>query len=135
MAKIARTPFNAARWLTKNISADAQISNKLTGYCLFVTVDSEAVNLTFNYSEKGSYNKIILAEDSSYDLNIVFPAMEGVVIYDDAAVGVLQVGEADETKLTLPATAAAGSYIDLICDGDKWYVQGMTKGVTWTQSN
>lgn len=134
MAKIARTPFNAARWLTKNISSDAQISNKLTGYCLFVTVDSEAVNLTFNYSEKGSYNKIILTEDSGYDLNIVFPAMEGVVIYDDGGVGVLQVGESGETTLTLPATAAAGSYIDLICDGDKWYVQGMTKGVTWTQA-
>ncbi len=134
MAKIARTPFNAARWLTKNISSDAQISNKLTGYCLFVTVDSEAVNLTFNYSEKGSYNKIILAEDSSYVLNIVFPAMEGVVIYDDGGVGVLQVGESGETKLTLPATAAAGSYIDLICDGDKWYVQGMTKGVIWEQA-
>lgn len=134
MAKIARTPFNAARWLTKNISSDAQISNKLTGYCLFVTVDSEAVNLTFNYSEKGSYNKIILTEDLSYELNIVFPAMEGVVIYDDGGVGVLQVGESGETTLTLPATAAAGSYIDLICDGDKWYVQGMTKGVTWTQA-
>lgn len=134
MAKIARTPFNAARWLTKNISSDAQISNKLTGYCLFVTVDSEAVSLTFNYSEKGSYNKIILTEDSSYNLNIVFPAMEGVVIYDNSGVGVLQVGESDETTLILPATAAAGSYIDLICDGDKWYVQGMTKGVTWQQS-
>jgi hypothetical protein len=134
MAKIARTPFNAARWLTKNISSDAQISNKLTGYCLFVTVDSEAVNLTFNYSEQGSYNKIILTEDSSYELSFIFPAMEGVVIYDDGGVGVLQVGELGETTLTLPVAAAAGSYIDLICDGDKWYVQGMTKGVTWTQS-
>jgi hypothetical protein len=134
MAKIARTPFNAARWLTKNISADAQISNKLTGYCLFVTVDSEAVSLTFNYSEQGSYNKIILTEDSSYELSFIFPAMEGVVIYDNSGVGVLQVGESGETTLNLPSGAVAGSYIDLICDGDKWYVQGMTKGVTWTQS-
>ena len=28
----------------------------------------------------------------------------------------LQVGEGSETTLTLPATAAAGSYIDLICE-------------------
>lgn len=134
MAKIARTPFNAARWLTRNISSDAQISNKLTGYCLFVTADSEAVNLTVNYKDQGSYMKIILAETSSYDLNLILPAMEGVAIYDDSGVNIVSLGDSNETTLTLPAGATAGSYIDLICDGDKWYVQAMTHNATWQQS-
>lgn len=134
MAKIARTPFNAARWLTKNISSDAQISNKLTGYCLFVTAETEVVNLTVNYKDEGSYMKIILAETSSYDLNLILPAMEGVAIYDEGGVGIVSLGDSNETRLTLPDGATAGSYIDLICDGDKWYVQAMTHGVTWSQS-
>lgn len=134
MAKIARTPFNAARWLTKNISASSQISNKLTGYCLFATADTEQVDLTVNYIDQGSYMKIILSETSSYDLRVILPAMEGVAIYDDSGVGIVSLGDSGETTLILPATATAGSYIDLICDGDKWYVQAMTHGVTWQQS-
>jgi len=134
MAKIARTPFNAARWLTKNISASSQISSKLTGYCLFVTADTADIDLTVNYVDKGSYMKIILTDDSSYAVNLSLPAMEGVAIYDDSGVGVLSVGDNDETTLSLPIGATAGSYIDLICDGSKWYVQAMTHGVTWSQS-
>jgi len=134
MAKIARTPFNAARWLTNSYSSSASISSKLSGYCLFVTADSEDVTLTVNYKDQGSYMKIILAETCSYALNIVLPAMEGVAIYDDGTVGVLPLGDGGETTLTLPANATGGSYIDLICDGDKWYVQAMTHGVEWSQS-
>jgi len=134
MAKIARTPFNAARWLTKNITSSSQVSNKLTGYCLFVTADSEVVDLTVTYIDQGSYMKIILAETSLHNLNLILPAMEGVAIYDNGGVGILSVGDNGETTLTLPANATAGSYIDLICDGDKWYIQAMTHGVTWQQS-
>ena len=134
MAKIARTPFNAARWLTKNISVSTQVSNKLTGYCLFITADTAVIDLTVNYAEKGSYMKIILTDDSSYGVNLTLPAMEGVAIYDHGGVGILSVGDNDETVLTLPSGATGGSYIDLICDGSKWYVQAMTHGVTWAQS-
>jgi len=135
MAKIARTPYNAARWLTKEVNTDLEITQKLSGYCLFVTADSTEVNLELNYVDQGSYIKIILAEDSSSQLNISFPAMEGIAIYDQNGVGVLSLGDSDQTKLTLPAGATAGSYVDLICDGNKWYVQAMTHGVIWQQSN
>jgi len=134
MAKIARTPFNAARWLTRNITTSSQISNKLTGYCLFVNPATEDIALTVNYKDQGSYMKIILQETCAYKVDIVLPAMEGVAIYDDGGVDILSLGDNDETTLTLPAYATAGSYIDLICDGDKWYVQAMTHGVTWAQS-
>ena len=134
MAKIARTPFNAARWLTKNISASMQISNKLTGYCLFVNPATENITLTVNYKDQGSYMKIILQETCAYKIDLVLPAMEGVAIYDDGGVDILSLGDSSETTLTLPANASAGSYIDLICDGDKWYVQAMTHNATWEQS-
>jgi len=133
MAKIARTPFNAARWLTKNISSTSTISNKLTGYCLFVTAETDAVNLNVNYVEQGCYMKVILEETSSQELSLTFPSMEGVAIYDVSGVGVLSLGDSGETTLVLPAGATGGSYIDLICDGDKWYVQAMTHGVQWNQ--
>jgi uncharacterized protein YjiK len=133
MAKIARTPFNAARWLTQNISSTSSISSKMTGYCLFVKAESEAVSLNIDYVDKGCYMKIILTETSSHELSITFPAMEGVAIYDDGGVGVLSLGDSGETTLVLPAGATGGSYIDLICDGDKWYVQAMTHGAQWNQ--
>ncbi len=134
MAKIARTPFNAARWLTRNISASSQISGKLSGYCLFVTAETEDVTLTVDYKDQGSYMKIILQETCAYKVDLVLPAMDGVAIYDDNGVDIISLGDGNETTLTLPANATAGSYIDLICDGDKWYVQAMTHGVTWSQS-
>lgn len=77
--------------------------------------------------------KIILAETSSQELSLTFPAMEGVAIYDDGGVGVLSLGDSGETTLALPTGATGGSYIDLICDGDKWYIQAMTHGVQWDQ--
>jgi uncharacterized protein YjiK len=134
MAKIARTPFNAARWLTRNISSDTNITSKLSGYCLFVTAETESVTLTVDYKDQGSYMKIILAETSSHNLNLTLPAMEGVAIYDEGGVGIVSLGDGSETTLTLPNGASAGSYIDLICDGNKWYVQAMAHGKTWSQS-
>ena len=134
MAKIARTPFNAARWLTHETSSSSTITNKLSGYCIFVTVDTDDVTLTVNHLTKGSYMKIILTDTSSYQLNVSFPAMEGVAIYDNAGAQVLALGTNNETILELPATATGGTYIDLICDGEKWYIQAMTEGVAWDQS-
>lgn len=134
MARIARTPFNAARWLTKNISSSSQISQKLTGYCLFVNPATENITLTVNYKDQGCYMKIILQESCAYKIDLVLPEMEGVAIYDDGGVDIISLGDSNETTLTLPAYASAGSYIDLICDGDKWYVQAMTHNATWSQS-
>ena len=134
MAKIARTPFNAARWLTKDVSSDTKITDRLTGYCLFVAANDEEVTLTVDYVSQGCYMKIILAENSLQNINIVLPAMEGVAIYDDGSVSVLSLGDTGETTLTLPSSASAGSYIDLICDGKKWYIQAMAHGVAWSQS-
>lgn len=134
MAKIARTPYNGSRWLTKNVSSDTKITYKLTGQCIFVTANNP-VTLNVDFLEKGSYFKIILRGDSSSNLSIVFPRVEGVVISDNGSgATLLNVGDSGQTRLTLPSGASAGSYVDLICDGDKWYVTGMAHGVNWIQS-
>lgn len=134
MGKIARTPFNAARWLTINYTSSQIIGERLSGYCIFITASTAAVTLDVDYKRSGCYMKIILTDQSSHDLTVSLGAMEGVAIYDNSGVDILALGDIGETKLILPTGAAAGSYIDLICDGEKWYVQAMTHGVAWTQA-
>jgi hypothetical protein len=134
MAKIARTPFNASRWVTKRVSSNTNLSIKQTGQCVFVTASSQ-VDLSINFLDKGSYFKIIVREDTTAAININLPALEGVLIYDTGSgVGFTNAGDSGQTILTIPATASAGTYVDLICDGLKWYVTGMAHGVQWTQS-
>lgn len=134
MAKIARTPFNASRWVTKRVSSNTNLSIKQTGQCIFVSASS-AVDLNINFLDKGSYFKIIVREDTTAGININLPAMEGVLIFDlGAGAGLVNAGESDQTTLTIPIGASAGTYVDLICDGLKWYVTGMAHGVQWTQS-
>ena len=131
MAKIARTPFNASRWVTKRVSSSTNLSIKQTGQCIFVSASS-VVDLNVNFLDKGSYFKIIVREDTTADININLPAMEGVLIYDAGAGAGFT--NANQTTLTIPSGASAGTYVDLICDGSKWYVTGMAHGVQWTQS-
>lgn len=133
MAKISRTPFNASRWITSHVSSDTTITKKLTGRCFFVTAAS-TINLSVNFLDSGCYFKIITRENTSGAINITFPAMEGVLIADDTStVAVTNAGESGQTTLIIPSGASAGSYVDLICDGQKWYVTGMAHGVHFTQ--
>lgn len=132
MAKIARTPYNGSRWVTRRVSTDTTLNQKLTGYCIFV---NDGVNLDVNFLDSGSYFKVILRQDSTANLTISFPAMEGVLVSDDGSgITLTNAGESGQTNLILASGATAGSYVDLICDGDKWYVTGMAHGVNWTQS-
>ena len=131
MAKIARTPFNASRWVTKRVSSSTNLSIKQTGQCIFVSASSQ-VDLNISFLDKGSYFKIIVREDTTAAININLPDMEGVLIYD-AGTGA-GFTNANRTTLTIPSGASAGTYVDLICDGSKWYVTGMAHGVQWTQS-
>ena len=132
MAKIARTPYNGSRWVTRRVSTDTTLNQKLTGYCIFV---NDGVSLDVNFLDSGSYFKVILRQDSTTNLTISFPAMEGVLVSDDGSgIALTNAGESGQTNLILASGATAGSYVDLICDGDKWYVTGMAHGVNWTQS-
>ena len=124
MAKIARTPFNASRIITEGISSDKDLLERTTGYTYFVTAASP-VNINVRYIDKGSYYKFILKEDSTGDIVVTTPSLVGLLISDDGSVSVIEdVG----TTLTIPSGAKAGTYVDLICDGSKWYARGMSAG-------
>ena len=128
MAKTTRTPYNASRWITKFVSSSTTLEFKHTGQCIFVTAN-ESIDLNVSFLDNGSYFKIILREDASNDVKIIFPSVEGVVVYDDGnGVGVVNVGVGGLKTLVLPSGCSAGTYIDLICDGDKWYATGMGHG-------
>lgn len=130
MSKITRTPYNSSRWITKELIKTTKIDLKNTGECLFLN-PVEEMELTFNFIDKGSYFKLILKEDAvapivlttSYDF-------KGVLIYDDGEdnSGVLKV---DGDIIAIPQGSAAGTYLDLMCDGSNWYCQGVMQGAIW----
>ena len=130
MAKIARTPFNSSRMITGGISSNKTLTVKTTGYTYFVTASS-AVDININYADKGSYYKFILKTDSTADITIALPSLVGLLISDDGSVSVV---EDTGTSLTIPSGASAGTYVDLICDGSKWYARGMSAGSAFTIS-
>ncbi len=121
MAKTSRNPFNPARWLTSNVSSDATLNLKLTGYCIFATASS-TLNLNVNFSSAGAYFKIIIKEDTSADLTVTLPSANMVMVSDGGSASLV---EGSGNTITFPTGTAAGSYIDLICDGSTWYAQGM----------
>ena len=125
MAKIARTPFNSSRMITAEISSDTTLREKTKGYTYFVTTDSSTVNINISYVDKGSYYKFILKADSTGDIVVTTPSLVGLLISDNGSVSVI---EDAGTTLTIPYAAKAGTYVDLICDGSKWYARGMSKG-------
>lgn len=128
MAKIARTPFNASRMLTGGISSDITLDEKTKGYTYFVTASS-AVAIDINYTDKGSYYKFIIKEDTAGDITIAVPNLVALMISDDGSVSVV---EGTGTTLTIPTGANAGTYVDLLCDGSKWYARGMSAGSAFT---
>lgn len=127
MAKIARTPFNAARWLTKEVSSTSTIGQKLTGYCLFVTAGS-AVGLNVDYLNKGSYFKVVVKENTTGDITLTLLSAVLVSVSDDGVTAT--VVEGPGTTITIPSGTTAGTCLDFICDGNKWYVQGMAHGTS-----
>jgi hypothetical protein len=130
MAKIARTPFNASRMITGSINSNITLREKTKGYTYFVTATS-AVAINVSYLDKGSYYKFILKTDSTGDIVITAPSLVGLLISDAGGVSVV---EDTGTTLTIPAGAKAGTYVDLICDGSKWYARGMSAGSAFTIS-
>ena len=127
MAKVTRTPYNASRWVTKAMSTDSTLSLKLTGYCIFATATSTATTLTVNFVDNGAYFKVIVKEDTSEALNISLPSVKAVLVSDNGAASVV---EGSGTTLTFPSGTKAGSYVDLLCDGSEWYIQGMHVGTS-----
>lgn len=124
MAKISRTPFNASRMITESISSDKTLLKKSTGNTYFVTAPT-AVAINIDYADKGCYYKFIIKKDTEATITITTPSLVGLMISDNGSIGVI---EGAGTTLTIHANAKAGTYVDLVCDGTKWYARGMSSG-------
>lgn len=129
MSKIARTPFNASRMITDQISSSRNLSERTKGYTYFVTADSE-IDINISYLDKGSYYKFIIKEETTGSITMTLPSLVGLMISDVA--GTVSVVEDSGNTLTIPSGAKAGTYIDLLCDGSKWYARGMSAGSAFT---
>ena len=128
MAKIARTPFNASRMITGVISESRNLSGPTKGYTYFIdSLSEDEIVINIDYTDKGSYYKFILREDSQGLIKIQVPALVALVISKSDAEGTV-VYEGTGTYIDIAPGSKAGTYVDLICDGEKWYARGMSAG-------
>ena len=123
MAKISRTPYNGARYVTRQISKSITLNSKMTGEALFVDAQ-EALMVNLPFLDNGAYFKIILKNTNVGIVTLAFASMSGIVFSDDGSETTASSYEA-ETGITIPAGSASGSFIDALCDGERWYVQGL----------
>jgi len=129
MAKTTRTPYNASRFVTKVITSNTTLGQRNTGTVIFLD-NSEAIDLTLDFLDNGSYFKIVKRNANSAAFTISSPSFSGVLLHDVGA-GIVTTQVSGE-QINLPQSACAGSYIDLVCDGQKWYVMGLSEGGAWT---
>lgn len=131
MAKNSRTPFNSARYKTSQINKSTRITAKNTGEVILISTSGEAIDLNMDFLDNGAYFKIIARDDTDAAITLALPNSYGVLIHDEGA-GVIVTRPNNNISIQLPSGASAGSYIDLLCDGEKWYVNGMAHGAAWT---
>jgi len=123
MAKVSRTPYNGARYVTRQISKSTNLNSRITGEALFVDAQT-ALTISLPFLDDGAYFKIILKNENAADVTLSFASMSGIVFSDDGNVTSATSYEV-ETEITIPAGSASGSFIDALCDGERWYVQGL----------
>ena len=123
MAKISRTPYNGARYVTRQISKSITLNSKMTGEALFVDAQ-EALTVSLPFLDNGAYFKIILKNENAGAVTLSFASMSGIVFSDDGAAITATSHEA-QTEIVIPTGSASGSFVDVLCDGERWYVQGL----------
>ena len=104
-----------------------ELSINTQGYTFFVTA-TEAMSIDVGYLDKGSYYKLILKENATGNITITLPSVSGVLISDDLQGSGAVVVPGSGDTITIPSGAVTGTYIDLVCDGSKWYARGMSAG-------
>tara|TARA_R110002153_G_scaffold34313_9_gene102733 strand:- start:1504 stop:1887 length:384 start_codon:yes stop_codon:yes gene_type:complete len=123
MAKISRTPYNGARYVTRQISKSITLNSKMTGEALFIDAQ-EALTVNLPFLDNGAYFKIILKNTNVGIVTLTFASMSGIVFSDNGLVTSATSHEAG-TEMVIPVGSASGSFVDVLCDGERWYVQGL----------
>jgi hypothetical protein len=123
MAKVSRTPYNGARYVTRQVNKSVTLNSKMTGEAVFVTADG-AITVDIPFFDNGAYFRIILRDSNVGALTLTFTSVSGVVFSDDG-VSTTSTTYEDAQSIEIPAGRAAGSFVDVICDGARWYAQGL----------
>lgn len=129
MAKISRSPYHGSRYVKNIIGKDTNLNLNYSGNALFVDVPAEGLTLSLSYLASGAYHKIIIRE-SLGELTISADDLSGMILFDvgGAQDSVQSVLADSSNSVIVPAGVSDGSIFDVICDGDRWYIQGMLHG-------
>ena len=83
------------------------------------------MNINIQYLSNGDYFRIILKNNSAAVLNLNFNSVSGIV-FADSGISTAATSYDDSTLVQIAAGSAAGSFMDIVCDGSKWYLHGLT---------
>ena len=136
MSKVARSARVASRQRVETISADKTITSAETGETYLIDWNTaSALTITLPAMQDGAYFKFILKTKlADNDSSIVFNSADNTAgdfagsIFEQVTGGsnansaVQLCGSHD--ILTISDDADIGSYLEVVCDGSKWYWTG-----------
>ena len=135
MSKVARSARVASRQRVETISADKTITSAETGETYLIDWNTaSALTITLPAMQDGAYFKFIFKTDFTANGTVVFNSADNTAgdfagsIFEQVTGGsnansaVQLCGSHD--ILTISDDADIGSYLEVVCDGSKWYWTG-----------
>ena len=136
MAKVGRASRNSSYKRVETITASKTISDAESGELYFIGDVGASIDITLPALKAGAYFKFIISEEFDNDSSIVDILTAGaagtitghVQIAEDDGTGLnYQTDSGSATKCTLDGNPdiKVGSYLEIECDGNKWFVTGV----------
>ena len=136
MAKVGRASRNASLMRIESVSADKTILPSESGE-IYLVDGSTSRTLTLPAVKEGAYIKVILSVacgggttvtiQSAPNTVDILGVLQQVNAADHSAAGA-DAGAAGDDKVIFGNSCAAGSYVELVCDGTKWFASGLSHG-------
>jgi hypothetical protein len=140
MSKIARASRNASLMRVEEVEADKTILPAESGE-VYLVDGSDDRTLTLPAVKAGAYIKVIISVAVGGAKTVTIQAAPNTVdilgvlmqqnVADHSAAGT-DLGAAGDDKVVFGNSCGIGSYVELVCDGTKWYANGISHGGTLT---
>jgi len=141
MAKVGRASRNASLMRVEAVSADKTILPAESGE-IYLVDGSSNVTLTLPAVKAGAYIKVILSVACGGGTTVTIQASPNTVdilgvlaqvnVADHTASNKTDLGAAGDDKVVFGNSCGAGSYVELVCDGTKWFASGFSHSGTLT---
>tara|TARA_Y100000114_G_scaffold32426_1_gene27886 strand:+ start:119 stop:550 length:432 start_codon:yes stop_codon:yes gene_type:complete len=134
MAKVARAARVASRQRVEAVSADKTIASAETGELYLVDASAGSVVITLPAVQDGAYFKFILSADNGGGTTMTIQAAPNTVDIDgmliridttDHGSGGVDKGAGGDDKVVFGNSCSKGSYVEIYCDGTKWFAHGI----------